>query len=73
MKLKINSHTKKVGLAVVLTGTITACTLVAPKILGSYFNEDVKKNSHNVMVMLTKTKKDKKKVLSKNERSTMKI
>ena len=73
MKLKINRHVKNVGVAIVLTGTITACTVAAPRILGSYFNEDVKKNKHNVMVMLNKTKKDKKKILVKNERSTMKI
>ena len=35
--------------------------------------ELTKKNKYNVMVMLNKTKKDKKKILVKNERSTMKI
>ena len=73
MKINFKKNVRNIGVALVLTGTITACAVVIPRILGSYFNEDVKKNKYNVMSMLTKTKKNKKKILVKNERSTMKI
>ena len=73
MKINFKKNVRNIGVALVLTGTITACAVVSPRILGSYFNEDVKKNKYNVMSMLTKTKKNKKKILVKNERSTMKI